>query len=74
MWRDIYHGEDIEYIEIEAMVDGNSKKKKKNYNYKIMMKKNTKNFGNKQEMVEMRGRCSTGQKVLASIVIRLALA
>jgi DNA repair exonuclease SbcCD ATPase subunit len=37
------------------------------------MKKSTKNFKN-QEKVEMKGRCSTGQKVLASIVIRLALA
>ena len=55
-------------------MDAGSKKKKKNYDYRIMMKKSTKNFGNKQEMVEMKGRCSTGQKVLASIVIRLALA
>lgn len=38
------------------------------------MKKSTKNWGSRQEKVEMKGRCSTGQKVLASIVIRLALA
>jgi DNA repair protein RAD50 len=56
------------------MMDPGTKKKKKNYNYRILMKKSTKNFGSKQEMVDMKGRCSTGQKVLASIVIRLALA
>lgn len=39
------------------------------------MRKSTKDFnGQDVEMVEMKGRCSTGQKVLASIVIRLALA
>jgi len=37
------------------------------------MKKTVKHFKH-PEMVEMKGRCSTGQKVLASIVIRLALA
>jgi DNA repair protein RAD50 len=37
------------------------------------MKKSTKGFKD-QELVEMKGRCSMGQRVLASIVIRLALA
>ena len=74
VWRDIYHGQDIDYIEIETTIDPSAKKKKTNYHYRIVMKKNTKNFGNRQEKLEMKGRCSMGQKVLASIVIRLALA
>ena len=39
----------------------------KSYNYRVVMVK-----GNNQ--LDMRGRCSTGQRVLASLVIRLALA
>ena len=41
--------------------------KRRNYNYRVIMKKN-------DTELEMRGRCSAGQKVLASLIIRLALA
>ena len=40
---------------------------RRNYNYRVVMQKG-------QTELEMRGRCSAGQKVLASLVIRLALA
>ena len=43
-------------------------KASKSYNYRVVMRKGGDNF------LDMRGRCSAGQKVLASIVIRLALA
>ncbi|KDN47360.1 P-loop containing nucleoside triphosphate hydrolase protein [Tilletiaria anomala UBC 951] len=39
----------------------------RSYNYRVIMKKN-------DSEMDMRGRCSAGQKVLASIIIRLALA
>jgi DNA repair protein RAD50 len=40
---------------------------RKSYNYRVVMVKN-------DVELDMRGRCSAGQKVLASIIIRLALA
>jgi len=40
---------------------------RKSYNYRVVMIKN-------DVELDMRGRCSAGQKVLASIIIRLALA
>ena len=69
IWREVYHGDDISLIEIQTQVEEDSKKKK-NYHYSIVMQK----AGLNASKVEMRGRCSMGQKVLASIVIRLALA
>lgn len=39
----------------------------RSYNYRVVMIKNN-------AELDMRGRCSAGQKVLASIIIRLALA
>ena len=40
----------------------------KSYNYRVVMSKGASN------QIDMRGRCSAGQRVLACIVIRLALA
>lgn len=40
---------------------------RRTYNYRVIMSKNG------IEM-DMRGRCSAGQKVLASLIIRMALA
>jgi DNA repair protein RAD50 len=40
---------------------------KRSYNYRVVMTKG-------QVPLDMRGRCSAGQRVLAAIVIRLALA
>lgn len=57
-----YKGQDIESIEIRADETGT-----KSYNYRLLMRK-----GNAE--LDMKGRCSAGQKVLAALVIRLALA
>ena len=40
---------------------------KRSYNYRVVMVK-------QDAEMDMRGRCSAGQRVLASIIIRLALA
>jgi DNA repair protein RAD50 len=61
-----YKGEDITNIEIQSGQEPGSKAAK-SYNYRVVMTKG----GSK---MDMRGRCSAGQRVLASIVIRLALA
>jgi DNA repair protein RAD50 len=66
IWREIYHGQDITLIEIQAAYEEDSKRRR-GYSYSILMEKGGKKL-------EMKGRCSMGQKVLASIVIRLALA
>ena len=88
LWQQIYKGQDIgtlqyatpsysltnpnlcaEAIQLESGVDPASVgKASKSYNYRVVMRKGGDNF------LDMRGRCSAGQKVLASIVIRLALA
>ncbi|NWV41536.1 RAD50 protein, partial [Grantiella picta] len=69
LWRSIYRGQDIEYIEIRSDVDENvsATDKRRNYNYRVVMVK-------ADTALDMRGRCSAGQKVLASLIIRLALA
>ncbi|KAF0989296.1 hypothetical protein HZS_8104, partial [Henneguya salminicola] len=58
----------IDTIEIISEVDEEEKqfKQRRSYNYKVMMIKN-------EISMEMRGRCSSGQKMIASIIIRLAL-
>lgn len=65
LWRATYQGTDIDSIMIRA--DGDAASGKRSYNYRVLMIKN-------ETEMDMRGRCSAGQKVLASIVIRLALA
>ncbi|XP_076257422.1 DNA repair protein rad50 [Rhynchophorus ferrugineus] len=66
LWRNIYKGNDIDYIEIQA--DGNvGGSKRRNYSYKVVQVK-------RGVELEMRGRCSAGQKVLSCLVIRIALA
>ncbi|NWR29563.1 RAD50 protein, partial [Tachuris rubrigastra] len=69
LWRSIYRGQDIEYIEIRSDVDESvsAADKRRNYNYRVVMVKG-------DSALDMRGRCSAGQKVLASLIIRLALA
>ena len=65
-WNMTYKGNDIKNIEITSdyQITGRSR----NYNYRIVF---TTNNG---QVLDMRGRCSAGQKILASIIIRLALA
>lgn len=66
LWTLTYKGEDITSIQIVSGQES-SARANRSYNYRIVMEK-----GNSQ--MDMRGRCSAGQRVLASIVIRLALA
>jgi len=69
-WLKTYRGNDIDTIEIVSEHDdegSGASKARRNYNYRVCMKK-------KDISLDMRGRCSAGQKVLASIIIRLALA
>ncbi|MBN3315434.1 RAD50 protein, partial [Atractosteus spatula] len=69
LWRSTYRGQDIEYVEIRSDVDENvsANLKRRTYNYRVVMVKG-------DTALDMRGRCSAGQKVLASLIIRLALA
>ncbi|XP_003970804.1 DNA repair protein RAD50 [Takifugu rubripes] len=69
LWRSTYRGQDIQYIEIRSDVDDSSSAgvKRRVYNYRVVMVKG-------DTALDMRGRCSAGQKVLASLIIRLALA
>uniref|UniRef100_A0AAY4AWU1 Zinc-hook domain-containing protein n=1 Tax=Denticeps clupeoides TaxID=299321 RepID=A0AAY4AWU1_9TELE len=62
---DIYY----KYVEIRSDVDENASAgvKRRTYNYRVVMVKG-------DTALDMRGRCSAGQKVLASLIIRLALA
>lgn len=65
LWTSTYQGTDIDTILIRS--DNESSTGKRNYNYRLCMVK-------QDTEMDMRGRCSAGQKVLASIIIRLALA
>uniref|UniRef100_A0A674JJY8 RAD50 double strand break repair protein n=1 Tax=Terrapene triunguis TaxID=2587831 RepID=A0A674JJY8_9SAUR len=69
LWRSTYRGQDIEYVEIRSDADENvsASDKRRSYNYRVVMIKG-------DTALDMRGRCSAGQKVLASLIIRLALA
>eukprot|EP01041_Mallomonas_annulata_P001590 gene1590-3071_t len=69
LWQAIYRGEDIDTIEIISGEDGESSSvnAKRSYNYRVVMRKG-------DAPLDMRGRCSAGQCMLAGIVIRLALA
>nr|AGH55903.1 Rad50 [Brachionus manjavacas] len=70
LWRQVYRGVDIDYIEIRSEEENGAEeqiKSKKTYNYRVVLIKG-------DTCLDMRGRCSAGQKVLASIIIRLALA
>jgi DNA repair protein RAD50 len=66
IWQQTYRGGDIETIEIRAETPSKATARR-TYNYRVLMKKG-------ETELDMRGRCSAGQKVLASLVIRLALA
>jgi DNA repair protein RAD50 len=61
LWVNTYKGDDIDYIEIKAETS-----ESRAYNYTVMMLKNG-------VSMKMRGRCSAGQKMIASILVRLAL-
>jgi DNA repair protein RAD50 len=65
LWQSTYQGTDVDTILIRS--DAESATSKRNYNYRVCMVK-------QDAEMDMRGRCSAGQRVLASIIIRLALA
>ncbi|XP_065557102.1 DNA repair protein RAD50-like isoform X2 [Artemia franciscana] len=70
LWREIYRGVDIDYIMIHTdEIDPTSagSEKRRQHSYKVVM------FKGDVEL-DMRGRCSAGQKMCASIIIRMALA
>lgn len=69
LWNSIYKGNDIDYIMIKTDEETQTvSDKKRSFNYRVVQAKN----GGAE--IDMRGRCSAGQKVLASLIIRMALA
>ncbi|KYQ93083.1 DNA recombination/repair protein [Tieghemostelium lacteum] len=64
IWQTTYKGNDIDTIEIRSE---ETKTANKTVNYRVVMIKG-------EVELDMRGRCSAGQKVLACLVIRMALA
>ena len=67
LWNKTYKGSDIDGIQIKTEDEGQTADGKRKQSYRVVMRK-----GDTQ--LDMRGRCSAGQRVLASLVIRLALA
>jgi DNA repair protein RAD50 len=67
LWQRTYQGTDIDTILIRSDPAEGEKKSNKSYNYRVCMVKG-------DTEMDMRGRCSAGQRVLACIIIRLALA
>ncbi|KOX71786.1 DNA repair protein RAD50 [Melipona quadrifasciata] len=67
MWKLVYTGKDTTSIEIRTNATEGIGSTRRTYNYKLVQTKHG-------HEIDMRGRCSAGQKVLASIIIRLALA
>ncbi|KAF3916036.1 hypothetical protein ABW21_db0200548 [Orbilia brochopaga] len=65
LWKKTYKGTDVDTILIRS--EQENAKGNRLYNYRVCMLK-------QDAELDMRGRCSAGQKVLASIIIRLALA
>ncbi|KAL3423447.1 DNA repair protein rad50 [Phlyctema vagabunda] len=67
LWQSTYQGTDVDTVLIRSENENATAKSKNNYNYRVCMVK-------QDAEMDMRGRCSAGQRVLASIIIRLALA
>ncbi|KAI3385672.1 hypothetical protein SNEBB_010606 [Seison nebaliae] len=82
LWNKTYRGNDIERIEIrfdddnidiskldaeDQLLMSGASKAKRNYSYRVVM------VSSKGIEVDMRGRCSAGQRVLACILIRLSI-
>ncbi|KAL1634448.1 DNA repair protein rad50 [Diplodia intermedia] len=65
LWKKTYQGTDVDTIMIRS--ENETTTKTRSYNYRVVMVK-------QDAELDMRGRCSAGQKILASIIIRLALA
>lgn len=68
LWVSTYRGNDVDKIEIKTdATESKGADKRRTYNYRVVMYK-------QGAEMDMRGRCSAGQKVLASLIIRMALA
>ncbi|VDM80816.1 unnamed protein product, partial [Strongylus vulgaris] len=67
LWRKVYNGSDIQTIRIKSECV-TSTEKRKAYDYRVVM------IVNDGVELDMRDRCSAGQKMLACILIRIALA
>lgn len=67
LWRKVYNSTDITTIRIRSDAASETTSKRA-YDYNVMMVQES------GAEVEMRGRCSAGQKMLASLLIRIALA
>lgn len=67
LWRQIYRGNDIDTIEIKTEESQATTDKRRSYSYRVVQVKNG-------IELDMPGRCSAGQKVLACLIIRMALA
>eukprot|EP01054_Gregarina_sp_Poly1_P000830 Gregarina_sp_Poly_1__829@NODE_119_length_13600_cov_173_393926_g106_i0_p5_GENE_NODE_119_length_13600_cov_173_393926_g106_i0NODE_119_length_13600_cov_173_393926_g106_i0_p5_ORF_typecomplete_len220_score17_40SbcCD_C/PF13558_6/1_2e12AAA_13/PF13166_6/3_4e09SMC_N/PF02463_19/2_7e09AAA_21/PF13304_6/1_7e08AAA_15/PF13175_6/0_00011IL12/PF03039_14/0_091ABC_tran/PF00005_27/0_15_NODE_119_length_13600_cov_173_393926_g106_i018722531 len=70
LWQQIYKGNDLDNIFIRSSTEATTESSgagSRSYNYRVVMRKG-------DAELDMRGRCSAGQKVLACLVIRLALA
>ncbi|KAG8461760.1 hypothetical protein KFE25_001378 [Diacronema lutheri] len=67
LWQRTYQGHDIDSIEIQSEHEGETASGKRIHRYRVVMRRG-------DARLDMRGRCSAGQKVLASLIIRLALA
>ncbi|XP_012255537.2 DNA repair protein RAD50 [Athalia rosae] len=67
LWELIYKGKDTTSIQIHTERTEGQSEKKRVYNYKVVQEK-------QKVTMDMKGHCSAGQKVLASIIIRMALA
>ena len=67
LWNKTYKGSDIDGIAIKTEDEGQTADGRRKQTYRVVMRKG-------DSTLDMRGRCSAGQKVLASLVIRLALA
>ncbi|KAI5296642.1 DNA repair protein rad50 [Ascosphaera acerosa] len=65
LWQKTYKGTDVDTVLIRS--DNETARGNRSYNYRVCMVK-------RDAEMDMRGRCSAGQKMLASIIIRLALA
>ncbi|VDM30408.1 unnamed protein product [Hydatigera taeniaeformis] len=90
LWRTTYRGNDIDHIKIcseeeSSVANVNATRTRRTYNYRVVMVKAASGpvltgggkqarWSSTETQLDMRGRCSAGQKVLASLVIRLALA
>ena len=67
LWQTTYQGSDVDAIRVRSESESAGGRSNRAYNYRVVMVKG-------DAEMDMRGRCSAGQKVLASILIRLALA